>query len=307
MTNQKQEKQELAKLDDIKKLVFQAQKQFQAITSSMEFNREATFAIQILTDPKNQLINKLAVVNSQSLINAVVNIASTGLSLNPALHHAYLIPRGGKIILDISYQGLIKVLTDAGSVRNIDCEHVHSKDEFLYQKGSDPKIHHVPNMKDRGDYQGTYAIAFFIKGGSQSLYMSDAEIKEVEQTSEAKNSEYSPWKTFRGEMQKKTVIRRLYKILPKSQISDQTLAVLNLDNDNNPIVVKKEDRNDELFSDAEIVSEVDIAIGDVKGTSGKEELSAVLQTHVGLQKNRDFTKAVEDRAKEMGVDLKELF
>ena len=183
MTQQKQKpKQELAKLADIKKLVFQAQKQFQAITSSMEFNREATFAIQLLTEPKNQLLNKLAVVNSQSLINAVVNIASTGLSLNPALKHAYLIPRGGKIILDISYQGLIKVLTDAGSIRNIDAEHVYSKDEFVYQKGSDPKIHHIPALKDRGEYMGTYTIAFFIKGGSQFLYMSDAEIKEVEQT-----------------------------------------------------------------------------------------------------------------------------
>ena len=306
MTQQNQ-KQEIAKLDDIKKMVFQAQKQFQAIGSQMEFNREATFAIQILTDPKNKLLNKLAVVNRQSLVNAVVNIASTGLSLNPALNHAYLIPRGEKIILDISYQGLIKVLTDAGSVRNIDCEHVYSNDEFVYQKGSDPKIHHIPNVRDRGEYLGTYAVAFFIKGGSQFLYMSDEEIKEVEKISEAKDSEFSPWKTFRGEMRKKTVIRRLYKILPKSQISDQTLAVLNLDNENNPIHAPKEDKNGEIFTDYEVVSEIDLAVDEVNRATNKEELQSALQSHLEYSKNRNFTKAVEDKAKELNINLQELF
>jgi recombination protein RecT len=41
------------------------------------------------------------------VIDAVTNIAAIGISLNPAKKQAYLVPRDGRICLDISYMGLM--------------------------------------------------------------------------------------------------------------------------------------------------------------------------------------------------------
>jgi len=91
-----------------KVLVFSAQKQFEASNEyKMNFNREAGFAIQILMN--NPYLMK---ADPLSVKDAVVNIALTGLTLNPALKYAYLVPRKVKsdlkCILDISYIGMIR-------------------------------------------------------------------------------------------------------------------------------------------------------------------------------------------------------
>ena len=63
-----------------KELVFKAQKQFEASNDyKMSFNREAGFAIQILTGN-----DFLANCDQESIRNAVVNVSLTGLTLNPA-------------------------------------------------------------------------------------------------------------------------------------------------------------------------------------------------------------------------------
>ena len=99
-----------------KLLVFSAQKQFEASNSlNMDFMREAGFAIQILQ--QNTFLQSCDPI---SVKNAIVNVALTGLTLNPALKMAYLVPRKGKCVLDPSYVGLIKVLTDSGALKNKD-------------------------------------------------------------------------------------------------------------------------------------------------------------------------------------------
>lgn len=146
-----------------KELVFKAQKQFEASNEyKMNFNREAGFAIQILT--QNEF---LASCDQESIRNAVVNVSLTGLTLNPALKFAYLVPRAGKCILDISYIGMIKVLTDAGAVKNTDAGVIYSNDKWDFRKGSDPYFKHQPALSNRGEKIGAYAIAFLRDGGFQ--------------------------------------------------------------------------------------------------------------------------------------------
>lgn len=243
--------------DAAKLLVFKGQKQFNALGTDLDFNKEATFAIQIIQ--QSDMLTSFIKSNPQSIINSIVNIASIGLTLNPALAFAYLVPRDGKCILDISYRGMIKILTDAGGIRNIDADDVYENDHFVYRKGTDPVLKHSPAIKNRGEYLGTYAIAYFTAGGSQALFMNEQEIKAVEETSKSKGSKFSPWQTFRGEMQKKTVIKRLYKILPKSNISDSVLNVLEQEALNNPHEFNhpEEKSNDEIFNDIQYEDVVD--------------------------------------------------
>ena len=66
--------------------------------------RELGFAAQIFE--QNPSLQKCDPV---SIINAVVNVARTSITLNPVLKLAYLIPRKNKCVLEFSYVGLIKI------------------------------------------------------------------------------------------------------------------------------------------------------------------------------------------------------
>jgi recombination protein RecT len=239
-----------------KELVFQAQKQFEVSNEyKMNFNREAGFAIQVLT--QNDF---LASCDPNSIKNAVVNVALTGLTLNPALKLAYLIPRAGKCILDISYMGLVKILTDAGSVKNVDADVIYENDKLDYRKGTDPYFKHVKTLSNRGKMIGAYAIAYFRDGGFQFEVMGRDEIDKVKGTSESlkneKTKKYSPWETWEDEMWKKTAIKRLYKLLPKTQFSDQLIAAISHDYENEVNDLPKEEKYNDIFSDEVPYTEV---------------------------------------------------
>lgn len=209
-----------------KALVFSAQKQFEVSNEfKMNFNREAGFAIQILTN--NEYLIKC---EPESIRHSVVNVALTGLTLNPALKYAYLIPRKGKCILDISYMGMIKILTDAGAVKNVDAGVIYSNDKYDYRRGSDPYFKHQPALTNRGQKIAAYAIAFLRDGGFQFEILGREEIEKIRNTSESYTNEkarkYSPWETWEDEMWKKSALKRLFKLLPKTNFSDQLIAAI---------------------------------------------------------------------------------
>lgn len=241
-----------------KVLVFQAQKQFEASNEyKMNFNREAGFAIQILT--ANEF---LASCEPVSIRNAIVNISLTGLTLNPALKYAYLIPRGGKCILDISYMGMIKLLTDAGSVKNIDAGVIYANDKYDYRRGTDPYFKHVPALTNKGDKIGAYAIAFLRDGGFQFEIMGRDEIEKIRNTSESfkneKTRKYSPWENWEDEMWKKTVLKRLFKLLPKTQFSEQLIAAISNEHENEISDLPKENKYESMFEDVQVVESVNV-------------------------------------------------
>ncbi len=84
------------------------------VSNFVNYDTEAMFAMQIIN--KNSYLMGIANSNPASLRDAVINIASIGLSLNPATKYAYLVPREKAACLDISYIGLIKLATDTGSI-----------------------------------------------------------------------------------------------------------------------------------------------------------------------------------------------
>ena len=236
-------------------LVFTAQKQFEASNEyKMNFNREADFAIQILSN--NPYLMKC---DPNSVKDSVVNVALTGITLNPALKFAYLVPRKVKgdlkCILDISYMGMIKILTDAGAVKNVDAGVIYSNDKYDFRRGSDPYFKHQPALSNRGEKIGAYAIAFLRDGGFQFEILGRDEIEKVRATSESyKNEEgrkFSPWETWEDEMWKKTVLKRLFKLLPKTNFSDQLIAAISheYDNEVGDLSETKEDKYAGMFED----------------------------------------------------------
>jgi recombination protein RecT len=240
---------------DAKVLVFTAEKQFSVSNEfKMNFNREAGFAIQILTN--NPYLMKC---DANSVKDAIVNVALTGITLNPALKYAYLVPRKVKgdlkCILDISYMGMIKILTDAGAVKNVDAGVIYSNDKYDFRRGSDPYFKHQPALANKGEKVGAYAIAFLRDGGFQFEILGREEIEKIRATSESyKNEEgrkYSPWETWEDEMWKKSVLKRLFKLLPKTNFSDQLIAAIShdYDNESSDLSETKEDKYAGMFED----------------------------------------------------------
>lgn len=199
------------------------------VDRSINFEREAGFAIQILTS--GDYIAKLAAGDRQSVVNAVTNIAAIGISLNPAKKQAYLVPRKGKICLDISYMGLIDLAVQAGSILWAQADLVYANDAFTLNGFDKPPTHSFnPFSKERGEMVGAYVVIKTPSGDYLTDCMSVEEIDAIKNRSESvKAGQSSPWKTDYGEMAKKTVVKRAYKYWPKADRLDAAIHHLNTD------------------------------------------------------------------------------
>lgn len=202
------------------------------VDRTISFEREAGFAIQQLQ--KNDYTLRIAGQNKQSVINAVTNVAAIGISLNPARKQAYLVPRDNQICLDISYIGLLDLAVASGSIMWGQAEIVRENDAFTLN-GFDQAPTHVfnPFGKDRGPIVGAYVVVKTHSGDYLTTTMSIDEIYSIRDRSEgwkafyAKKIKSTPWASDEGEMIKKTVIKRAYKLWPKTERLDEAMNHLN--------------------------------------------------------------------------------
>ena len=185
---------------------------------NIEFVKESSFAVQQIYKSDKTLA--AARNNPTSLQYAMANVASVGLSLNPATAYAYLVPRDKAICLDISYRGLIKIATDTGSIMWAQADIVCANDIFEYRgKTKEPKHIVEGNFftADRGDVVGVYCKAKTCDGDYLIEVMTEEEIESIKNKSPSASSSYSPWNTFPNEMRKKAVIKRASKTWPKTE------------------------------------------------------------------------------------------
>lgn len=193
----------------------------------LDFQREYGYALQALAN--NDTLAKYARKNPESLQMAIYNVAMTGLTLNPMLGYAYLVPRSEKVTLDLGYKGMIFIVTSAGLVKKIWAETVREKDDFHYEKGTNPFIHHVPQMlpeAERGKIIAAYAVAQTTTGETQFEVMHYADIKKGTGDS---------WKFHESEMCRKTPIRRLFKYIGKpDNLPENVQRAIEIHDENNP-------------------------------------------------------------------------
>jgi recombination protein RecT len=148
-----------------------------------------------------------------SFMACLLQSAQLGLEPNTPLQHAFLIPRGGQCTLQIGYQGMLDLARRSGMVRSITAHVVYAADHFVYTLGDDEKIEHVPAMSaDPGEVRYAYAIATLDDGSKIRRVVTRREIDAARKMGAGKG----PWSSHFDEMARKTAIRRLYKLLPKS-------------------------------------------------------------------------------------------
>lgn len=215
--------------NDIVQFVQQQESMFmeRVCDDKVKFATESQFAIQAFQG--NKFLADTALKNMASLQNAIINVASIGISLNPANKHAYLVPRDGKICLDISYMGLLHLAMTTGSIKWGQCKLVHASDTYA-SNGLDKAPTHSYNpfssANDRGAVIGAYCTVKTADGDYLTEEMSFDDIKKIENSSKAKNG---PWKTHWNEMARKTVVKRASKYWPKVERLDEAIHNLNTD------------------------------------------------------------------------------
>ncbi|MEW6507211.1 MAG: recombinase RecT [Bacteroidota bacterium] len=177
---------------------------------------------------------ELAECSVESLIGSVMQCSILGFEPIPALGQAYLIPFNNKktgkreVQFIIGYKGLVDLARRSDKIQTIYSQCVYSNDDFDYEFGLEPKLIHKPAKGESGEFIFAYAVAKFTNGGFAFEVMSKKDIEKIKKMSPASESKYSPWngeEIIVDEMRKKTVIRRLAKMLPMSiEFGKQTIA-----------------------------------------------------------------------------------
>lgn len=128
-----------------------------------------------------------------------------------------------EVQLIIGYQGMAKLFWQSPLARSLDAQAVYKEDDFEYAYGLDPVLKHKPSLQpDRGEAVAYYAVARMSGGGSAFIVMSPGDIQRIRARSRAKDD--GPWKTDYDAMARKTCLRQLFKLLPRSPELSQALT-----------------------------------------------------------------------------------
>jgi recombination protein RecT len=233
-------------IDPIVNAIAQAEEPFLKLAAehnfALSFRREALFAKRIIDDSP-----KLLMCEPRSVFAAILDAASIGLSLNPTLQHATLVPRNVKIdaktwvtraTMTPMYRGLLAIAIDDGVVLSAEAEAVYAKDAFRFSKGIVPECAHTPFMGgDRGAFLGVWTLAIITSlGPTRPLvdFMPAEDILKARDSSDAYRNKdtrelaaSAPWVRWFNEQAKKTALKRATKLWP--HVSPRLAAAVELD------------------------------------------------------------------------------
>lgn len=202
-------------------------------TPDIKWEQEKQFAIQCFQN--NDYLLQVAKQNNASLQNALINISSIGISLNPASKHAYLIPRKGKICLDISYMGMLHLAMSSGSVEFGQSKVVYSKDEYINNGVDKAPTHNYKAFGNRGNAIGVYCTVRTSTGAYLTDELSKEDVYRARDCSESyktylKKKTPCCWTKDEMEMWRKTAVKRASKYWPKVDRLNSAIQLLNTDN-----------------------------------------------------------------------------
>lgn len=169
-----------------------------------------------------------------SVVQAVMEAASMGLEPTGSVGGAHLVPfsvntapkgkppkweKRAQLIPD--YRGVVRLVTRPRSdgkpsdVLSVEARAVKEGDQFAYTLGTDARVEHVPSLDAARSSKPTthvYAIARLRSGGTMADVEDHAGIERVRK--HGKEKAFSPWDSDWDEMAKKTIVKRLSKMLP---------------------------------------------------------------------------------------------
>jgi len=222
--------------DGIKTALKPYDEKLKKLIKEEDFIKEVAFASMAIMNSEG-----LQKCTHESILQSVFNVATTGLSLNPVLKYAALTPRyiKGKMqcVLSPMYQGLVKLITDTGSVTSVYAYIVYEGDEFEVNLGTDISIIHKPKYQTK-EFNKVYAVATLHDGSKIFEVMTKEDIETIRGTSETWkayelgkiNANQCIWVTWFDEMARKSVIKRIVKYIPKTDRFKIIAEAIQIDN-----------------------------------------------------------------------------
>lgn len=150
-----------------------------------------------------------------SVMLALIRCCQLGLEPQTPMGHAYIVPFKREATVIVGYRGFVELAWRSSQII-LEGHVVRERDEFQWSRGTGPHrgVRHVPSPEpDRGDVTHAWALARFPDDREMFEVMTLGELDSVMMRTRHKGNK-GPWKTDRAEMQRKTVIRRLAKLLP---------------------------------------------------------------------------------------------
>lgn len=193
----------------------------------------AAFLAQVFTLIKNN--PKLMKADRGSLLLAVGEMASLGMSPNPKQGQAYLIPRWSSkagcdvVDMQLGFRGLLQLVYRSGEVDSVEAFVVYRGEHYVRRGGTaNPGIDHLLDDDKRTglwtDIVGAYALAF-LKGRTRPVFVSltRRQLESAYGRSGNGSNKSKVWMEHPEAMCAKTALARLCKNLP--QVGSTTLAI----------------------------------------------------------------------------------
>jgi len=241
-----------------------------------------------------------------SIGRCIIDVGTMGLSLSPAKKEAYLIPYQIKVgpnkriyraELSISYMGMEQIAYRTGFVELIQTNVVRAGDKWKLWADEDGRhIEHVEGP-ERGSVLLAYCIVKLSSGRTYIETMTKEELLEVRKAATKKNGDKIPFTwtgPFRVEMYKKSVLRRAWKNLPRSE-NPRLLAMMEAVDRADKIEFKREDENvvrEDPFIDGDHLSELVEMMADAEVP--KKKYGAIL---AGLAKSMGYPGGIRSLPK----------
>ena len=169
---------------------------------------------------------------------------------------------------------------------------MYENDKFEYELGLEPKLKHIPAMRDRGEIAWVYAVYHLTSGGFGFEVMNKEDVqKHAKKTSQSYGSSYSPWAKWFDEMAKKTVVKKALKYAPvKTEFVRAIAADETIKSTLSEHMVDEEDETVTIDTEAEtmpadetVPDGVDPKTGEVKKqTSQEKQDDAILEASLDM-------------------------
>lgn len=217
----------------IRKILDECKGDFENIVTSnglqIKFFEEAIYAQQLIEANYNNTRDKsysLASASPDSIRNALILVANSGLTLNPQLKLAYLVPRWNskagvlECHLEPSYKGLRRIGIDSGAIDSVTAELVYDTDQFEWADKFTKPVHIFDPFKSaRGKLRGGYCLARRPDGSFICSPVTLEMLTKVQGLSKG-----SIWGVWFEQMAIKTIIRQGFKDWPIGGTNPQMVA-----------------------------------------------------------------------------------
>lgn len=183
----------------------------------MRWRAEQQYALQII-----QGNEQLQSCTPESIQLSMLEVAYTGLSLNPSRGHAYLIPYRNTCTFAPGYKGILHLLFQAGTLKSIQ-PGLHKMGDPEWRVWTDEKGKHLSHEEGQSHDRSSkptlhaYVIAKLANGETHIEVMDQASLTAVEEASRKRNQKGGMvWRSaFRSQMEIKAVIRRAASYWPQ--------------------------------------------------------------------------------------------